>query len=155
MPSHVIRCIETRDVRFPLPPAAGVDAIHSGSEYAFAVTRLMSESGIHGTGLALTLGEGNQLVCEAIRLLAAPLAGQEIEELMSTFGKMVNRLAEHPQLRWLGPHKCVVHLRWRQSSTPASICGLNRAAFRFGDCCWICPLSKWPRCSTSLISKIS
>lgn len=110
MPSHVIRCIETRDVRFPLPPAAGVDAIHSGSEYAFAVTRLMSESGIHGTGLALTLGEGNQLVCEAIRLLAAPLAGQEIEELMSTFGKMVNRLAEHPQLRWLGPHKGVVHL---------------------------------------------
>lgn len=110
MPSHVIRCIETRDARFPLPPAAGVDAIHSGSEYAFAVTRLMSESGIHGTGIALTLGEGNQLVCEAIRLLAAPLAGQEIEELMSTFGKTLNGLAEHPQLRWLGPHKGVVHL---------------------------------------------
>lgn len=110
MPSHVIRCIETRDARFPLPPAAGVDAIHSGSEYAFAVTRLMSESGIHGTGIALTLGEGNQLVCEAIRLLAAPLAGQGIEELMSTFGKTLNGLAEHPQLRWLGPHKGVVHL---------------------------------------------
>ncbi|HEV2498295.1 MAG TPA: enolase C-terminal domain-like protein [Terriglobia bacterium] len=110
MPSHVIRGIETRDARFPLPPAAGVDAVHSGSEYAFAVTRLATDTGASGAGIALTLGEGNQLVCEAIRLLAAPLAGKEIEELMSGFGSTVNQLAEHPQLRWLGPHKGVVHL---------------------------------------------
>lgn len=110
MPSHAIRGIETRDARFPLPAAAGADAVHSGSEYAFAVTRLTTDGGASGTGIALTLGEGNQLVCEAIRLLAAPLAGKEIEELMSTFGNTVNQLAEHPQLRWLGPHKGVVHL---------------------------------------------
>jgi L-fuconate dehydratase len=72
MASHAIRRIETRDARFPLPPAAGTDAVHSGSVYAFAVTRLLSDAGADGTGIVLTLGQGNQLVCEAIELLAAP-----------------------------------------------------------------------------------
>lgn len=110
MASHVIRRVETRDARFPLPPAAGTDAVHSGSEYAFAVTHLLGDTGADGTGIALTLGQGNQLVCEAIQLLAAPLVGMEIEELMANFGALSNRLAEHPQLRWLGPHKGVIHL---------------------------------------------
>jgi hypothetical protein len=30
--------LETRDVRFPLPPGAGTDAIHSDSEYSFTTT---------------------------------------------------------------------------------------------------------------------
>ncbi|MGH9447617.1 MAG: enolase C-terminal domain-like protein [Terriglobia bacterium] len=110
MASHIIHHVETRDARFALPSAAGTDAVHSGSEYAFAVTRLSSDAGGAGTGIVLTLGQGNQLVCEAIRLLATPLVGMEIEELMTHFGAISNRLAEHPQLRWLGPHKGVVHL---------------------------------------------
>ncbi|MGH9395552.1 MAG: enolase C-terminal domain-like protein [Terriglobia bacterium] len=110
MASHIVRRVETRDARFPLPPAAGTDAVHSGSEYAFAVTRLLSDAGADGAGIVLTLGQGNQLVCEAIQLLAAPLVGMEIEELMASFGATSNRLAEHPQLRWLGPHKGVIHL---------------------------------------------
>jgi L-fuconate dehydratase len=36
--------------------------------------------------------------------------GKEIEELMAGFGAFSRRLADHPQLRWLGPHKGVVHL---------------------------------------------
>ncbi|MGH9397274.1 MAG: enolase C-terminal domain-like protein [Terriglobia bacterium] len=110
MASHVVRRVETHDARFPLPPAAGTDAVHSGSEYAFAVTRLLSDAGGDGMGIVLTLGQGNQLVCEAIQLLAAPLVGMEIEELMANFGATSNRLAEHPQLRWLGPQKGVIHL---------------------------------------------
>jgi len=59
---------------------------------------------------ALTLGDGNRLVCEAIELLAKPILGMAIEELMSGFGRMSQRLADDPSFRWLGPHKGVVHL---------------------------------------------
>lgn len=110
MTTSVIRHIETKDVRYPLPSAAGTDAVHSGSEYAYAVTVLRDNLGRRGIGLALTLGKGNQLVCEAIALLAESLKGLAIEELMSGFGTVFRKIADHPQLRWLGPHKGVIHL---------------------------------------------
>jgi L-fuconate dehydratase len=110
MPSFAIDRISTRDARFPLPPGAGTDAVHTNSEYCLAVTLLESQGGLCGTGIALTLGEGNRLVCEAIELLARPLKGMAIEELMADFGSMSRRLADDPSLRWLGPHKGVVHL---------------------------------------------
>lgn len=105
-----IKKIEVRDARFPLPPAAGTDAVHSGSEYAYAVTLLNAEQELTGSGIVLTLGKGNDLVCDAIRLLAEPLVGRQIEELMAEFGAISHKLANHPQLRWLGPHKGVIHL---------------------------------------------
>ena len=110
MPSWTIRAVAARDARFPLPEGAGSDAVHAGSEYAFAVTLLDAGGGRFGTGIVLTLGEGNQLVCDAIRLLGGALAGREIDELMADFGAASRALADHPQLRWLGPHKGVVHL---------------------------------------------
>ena len=110
MPSCVIESVSTRDARYPLPSGAGTDSVHTNSEYCLAVTLLKSSGGLCGTGIALTLGEGNRLVCEAIDLLARPLAGLEIEELMADFGPMSRRLADDPSLRWLGPHKGVVHL---------------------------------------------
>ena len=110
MPSHTIDKISTRDARYKLPAGAGTDAVHTNPEYCMAVTLLQSDHGLCGTGIALTLGDGNRLVCEAIELLAGPLAGLEIEELMADFGSMAQRLANDPSLRWLGPHKGVVHL---------------------------------------------
>ena len=110
MPDCTIRSVSTRDARFRLPPGAGTDAVHTNSEYSFAVTLLTGEGGLRGTGIVLTLGEGNRLVCEAIELLARPLAGIAIEELMSDFGRESRKLADDPSLRWLGPHKGVVHL---------------------------------------------
>ena len=97
-------------MRFPLEQGAGSDAVHSGAEYAFATTLLGSDKKIFGSGIVLTLGMGNQLVCEAIEWLGRELVGREIEELMLDFGTLSQKLAQHPQLRWLGPHKGVVHL---------------------------------------------
>src|SRR5215467_3267122 len=110
MTSEPIVSLETRDVRFPLECGAGTDAVHSGSEYAFATTLLATSSGMFGTGIALTLGRGNELVCEAAAMLGASLVGRETEELMANFGEVSRQLAQDPQLRWLGPHKGVVHL---------------------------------------------
>jgi len=97
-----IIALETRDVRFPLPAGAGSDAVHSGSDYAFATSLLMTEG--------KKFGNGNQLVCRAIEMLAREVIGREVEELMSNFGEISRQLANDPQLRWLGPHKGVVHL---------------------------------------------
>ena len=110
MPNCTIQSISTVDARFALPAGAGTDSVHTSAQYCMAVTRLATDGRVSGTGIALTLGDGNRLVCDAIDLLARPLAGMEINELMSDFGRISRRLADDPSLRWLGPHKGVIHL---------------------------------------------
>lgn len=108
--SVTIQRVTTRDTRFALQPGEGVDAIHSITQYAYAVALLETDREWVGTGLAFTLGTGNDLVCSAIRILAEPLVGQDIESLMADFGNIFHQIAENPPMRWLGPHKGVVHL---------------------------------------------
>ncbi len=110
MKQAVIQGVRSFDARYPLPPGAGSDAVHTQPEYCLAVTQLRTATRLTGTGFVLTLGEGNRIVCDLIDLLARELAGKEIEELMAEFGSFARRLADHPQLRWLGPHKGAVHL---------------------------------------------
>ncbi len=105
-----IQSVRSYDARYPLPAGAGSDAVHSESEYCLAVTRLETDGALGGTGMVLTLGEGNRIVCELIDLLAPALVGKEIESLMAGFGTFSRSLADHPQLRWLGPHKGAIHL---------------------------------------------
>lgn len=100
----------TRDCRYTLQHGAGSDAIHQNPQYAYAVCGLQDDSGITGTGFAFTLGEGNALVSAAIAFYAEQLVGKHIEEIMSSFGAIQNKLANAQQFRWLGPQKGVVHL---------------------------------------------
>ncbi len=102
--------VDVEDRRFPLPAGAGTDAAHAVTEYAFAVTRLRTGAAVEGCGIVLTLGRGNDIVCSAICALSHHLAGREIEELMAGFGTVSRSLADDAELRWLGPHKGVVHL---------------------------------------------
>ena len=106
----MIQKTSVTDVRYPLGNGAGSDAIHRDPVYSYAVTRLQDDSGITGTGLAFTLGEGNDMVCKAARFYAEKLKGRDIEELMADFGNIFNSLSNEQQFRWLGPHKGVVHL---------------------------------------------
>jgi L-fuconate dehydratase len=71
---------------------------------------LRTGDSLDGCGIVLTLGAGNELVCQAIEHLGRKLVSREIEELMAKFGEVSRRLADDPALRWLGPHKGVVHL---------------------------------------------
>ena len=107
----VIEDIRAEDRRFDLLDGAGSDAVHKDPQYGYGVTRLISsDSQCSGTGIAYTLGGGTDLVSSAIKLLSEPLIGKEIEELMSEFGAFQRSIAEHHQIRWLGPHKGVIHL---------------------------------------------
>ena len=75
--------IRTADVRYPLKPGEGTDAVHTAPVYSYPVALLASDAGPRGVGIALTLGGGNDLVCRLIEELAAPLVGVEIEALMA------------------------------------------------------------------------
>jgi L-fuconate dehydratase len=109
MSSTTIIGVRARDARFRLRPGEGSDSVHSNPEYSYAVAEFLTSTH-KGVGLAFTLGGGNDLVCRAIEYLSESFVGQEIEALMAGFGSVARRAAEHPQLRWLGPHKGVVHL---------------------------------------------
>lgn len=106
----MIKKIKVSDRRFPLTKGAGSDAIHRDPIYSYAVTNLIDDSGLVGTGFAFTLGEGNDLVCKAAQFYSDKLKGKDIEELMMNFGTVFNQLSNEQQFRWLGPHKGVVHL---------------------------------------------
>lgn len=98
------------DLRFPLPQGAGSDALHTDPVYSLATCVLHADDGSLGTGFTLTLGEGNDLVCEAIRHYEEVLRGVDVAELMSDLGVRWHGLANEGQFRWLGPQKGVVHL---------------------------------------------
>jgi L-fuconate dehydratase len=116
----IITKITAHDMRFPLAQGEGADAVHSDPVYSYAVARLHTDGKHCGTGLAFTLGAGNDLVTAAIELLGAPLVGYDIEELMAKWGAVSKSLSDHSQLRWLGPHKGVFHL---------ALASLTNAAF--------------------------
>jgi L-fuconate dehydratase len=102
--------VQTRDARYPLDGNAGSDAIHRDPIYSYAVTQLIDDAGIVGTGFAFTLGEGNELVCQAANYYAQKLIGKDIEHIMGSFGELFKQLSNDQQFRWLGPHKGIVHL---------------------------------------------
>ncbi|HEV2435539.1 MAG TPA: enolase C-terminal domain-like protein [Verrucomicrobiae bacterium] len=106
----MIERISTRDARFPIGHGHGSDAIHRDPVYSYAATQLHDDKGRIGVGLAFTLGEGNQLVCEAAKFYSRRLIGKPIEEIMASFGALQHAMADEPQFRWLGPHKGVVQL---------------------------------------------
>lgn len=110
MSTTAIERLETRDLRFKLEAGEGTDSVHNTAEYAYAVALLGGSGGPTGSGLTFTLGGGNHLVCQAIEALGSPLIGRDIEDVMAHFGRVFGEIADHPQYRWLGPHKGVVHL---------------------------------------------
>ena len=94
-----IQSVNVRDARFKLAPGQGSDAVHSAPQYSFAVALLTLDSGLQGTGIVLTMGAGNDLVCDAIRMLAQSLIGSDLEELMAGFAARFRRLADDPHER--------------------------------------------------------
>lgn len=110
MAPTVIQWVDAHDVRYALEDGEGADSVHSDPEYSYAVTKLVTDNSFEGVGLAFTLGAGNDLVCKAIAELSSILVGREIESLMAEFGAVYAQMLDHPQYRWLGPHKGVVHL---------------------------------------------
>ena len=106
----MITRISTRDARYPIGSGHGSDAIHKDPIYSYAVTLLTDDKGRTGTGLAFTLGEGNDLVCRAAEFYADRLKAATSRKSWPDFGALQKEMADEQQFRWLGPHKGVVQL---------------------------------------------
>ncbi|RFS24478.1 mandelate racemase [Chitinophaga silvatica] len=106
----MIKNIIVKDARFPLKGGAGSDAVHQNPIYSYTVACLYDDKGNCGTGLAFTLGAGNELVCAAARFYGEKLIGKDLTEIMASFGDWFRQRSDEQQFRWLGPHKGVVHL---------------------------------------------
>ncbi|MDA0348348.1 MAG: mandelate racemase, partial [Verrucomicrobia bacterium] len=107
---NAITKITTSVKEFPLKEGDGTDSIHTDPVYSYAVTHLHTDGKVNGTGIVFTIGAGNKEICSLIEGMARSLVGCDIEELMSQFGVTFRQMADHPQYRWLGPHKGMVHL---------------------------------------------
>ncbi|KAG9707281.1 enolase C-terminal domain-like protein, partial [Aureobasidium melanogenum] len=101
----------TRDVRFPTSlDKTGSDAMNAAGDYSAAYCILHTDSEFSGHGMTFTIGRGNEIVCQAISLLAARVEGKKLEDLVSNWGQTWRYLVSDSQLRWIGPEKGVIHL---------------------------------------------
>jgi L-fuconate dehydratase len=55
----LVQSVSVRDARFELEAGQGSDAVHSTPQYSFAVALLTLDSGLQGTGIALTMEPGS------------------------------------------------------------------------------------------------
>lgn len=88
--------------------------MHDSSKYGYSVTILRttagSDVGPAGYGIAFTLGAGEKIISSLAKTLASPLIGQTVRSIFENLGDWQKKIADHPQWRWLGPHKGVVSL---------------------------------------------
>jgi len=109
--SVTITSFETHDVRFPTSLTGdGTDAMNTDCDYSSAYVSLYTSSDLVGHGMTFTIGRGNDIVCSAIKEVAARLRGKNVEELFANMGKTWDYLCADPQLRWIGPEKGVIHI---------------------------------------------
>jgi L-fuconate dehydratase len=107
-----ITSFDVFDLRFPTSQHLdGSDAMNPDPDYSAAYVVLhTNSSGLSGYGMTFTIGRGNELCVDAIRLLAEKLVGVPIDSLMASPVDLYRKLTGDSQLRWLGPEKGTVHL---------------------------------------------
>src|SRR4051794_11593608 len=107
-----ITAVAVHDVRFPTSLTAdGSDAINRG-DYSATYVELHTDSpdGTVGAGFTFTNRQGNEITCAAGRAFAPTLLGRTLEEFVADPVAFSRSLTAHPQLRWLGPEKGVIHM---------------------------------------------
>jgi L-fuconate dehydratase len=99
-----------RDVRFPTSRNLdGSDALNVG-DYSATYVVLETDGGLEGHGLTFTNGRGNEIGVAAAHALLPLVTGRELEEITADMRGFYHRLAQDPQLRWIGPEKGIVHM---------------------------------------------
>lgn len=92
------------DLRIDIPPLSyGSDAANSHTQYSNAVA-LLEDTNSPGIGVAFTLGEGNDMLCQASQFLVNELDGLTVADLIDSPQGLYESLVNPRQLRWLSPH---------------------------------------------------
>ncbi|WP_313451091.1 enolase C-terminal domain-like protein [Brevibacterium casei] len=108
-----ISSIDVVDLRFPTSASLdGSDAMNPDPDYsaAYLIVSTDSADGHEGHGFVFTIGRGNDIETEAVRVIAETLIGREVEPILEDMGGFWRELVHDSQLRWLGPEKGVSHM---------------------------------------------
>ncbi|MEO6467894.1 MAG: enolase C-terminal domain-like protein [Acidimicrobiia bacterium] len=106
-----ITAVTTHDVRARTSlTLAGSDAAHPDPDYSAAYVVLHTDGPHEGHGMTFTIGQGNDLCCQAIEALAPLVRGRTLSDIVDSMGDFWRQITNHPQLRWLGPEKGTIHL---------------------------------------------
>ena len=84
--------------------------MNTAGDYSAAYCILKTDSNHTGHGMTFTIGRGNEIVCQAISLLAQRVKGKRMEDLVANWGDTWRYLVSDSHLRWIGPEKGVIHL---------------------------------------------
>jgi L-fuconate dehydratase len=107
----IITHVTTHDLRARTSRTlAGSDAVHTDPDYSAAYVVLHTDGAHQGHGMTFTIGQGNDLCCAAIELLAPLVTGRRLSDIVDDMGAFWRQVTNHSQLRWLGPDKGVIHL---------------------------------------------
>jgi L-fuconate dehydratase len=104
--------LRTLDIRFPTSAKLdGSDAMNPDPDYSAAYVILATDTdGLEGHGLTFTIGRGNEIVCAAIRALAARVVGLDLDWIRENPGRFWRHVTGDSQLRWIGPDKGAIHM---------------------------------------------
>jgi L-fuconate dehydratase len=109
--SEVIAAVDAIDVRFPTSRELdGSDAMNPEPDYSAAYVTIRTSAGEEGSGLAFTVGRGNDVQVAAIRALAPLVVGLPVADVLGDLRAFSERLTGDSQLRWLGPQKGAIHM---------------------------------------------
>ncbi|MCA2215498.1 enolase C-terminal domain-like protein [Jidongwangia harbinensis] len=109
--SEVITAVDAVDVRFPTSRELdGSDAMNPEPDYSAAYVTIRTSGDDEGYGLAFTVGRGNDVQVAAVRALAPLVVGLPVADVLGDLRAFSERLTGDSQLRWLGPHKGVMHM---------------------------------------------
>ncbi len=108
--------IDVVDLRFPTSKSLdGSDAMNPDPDYsaAYLIVRTTDDAAgapDAGHGFVFTIGRGNDIQTEAIRVIAQTIKGREVEPILEDMGSFWRELVHDSQMRWLGPEKGVSHM---------------------------------------------
>jgi L-fuconate dehydratase len=109
--TELITALEVADVRFPTSRELdGSDAMNPEPDYSATYVTVRTSAGAEGYGLAFTIGRGNEVQAAAVDALAPLVVGLPVADVLGDPGAFSRRLTGDGQLRWLGPHKGVIHM---------------------------------------------
>jgi L-alanine-DL-glutamate epimerase-like enolase superfamily enzyme len=92
------------DFRINIPPESfGSDAINPHTQYSNPIA-VLEDAGLTAIGASFTLGEGNQMVCEAADYIVRKLEGSTVLDLIASDKGFYELITNPLQLRWLSPN---------------------------------------------------
>ena len=102
--------VSVRDIRFHTSKdSSGSDARSPDPDYSCAYIELTTSVGLVGSGLAFTIGRGNETVVTACEVLTRFVEGLTLADIIGDFPTVWRSLTNDGQLCWIGPEKGPVH----------------------------------------------